>query len=103
MAKVLKNFEFKSTGKSSTYDWDTLLDGQIRQLAQGDDYECSNETFSMMARERAKRRMKAVRISKNETGVVLQAYRATPEQEKAWAAQAKVKAAKKAEANGATK
>ena len=80
--KVLRNFEFKqAVGRTgSSYDWDTILDGKIRQLTHGEEYDCKTGTIVMMARNRAKKRGLGVRTTKvadeekGTEGVVLQAY-----------------------------
>lgn len=83
--KALKSFDFGSSNRGS-YDWDKILDGGIYELIQGQDYECTSSTMQTMSRNQAKARNKGVRISKNadETGLVVQAYDASPEQIAKW-------------------
>jgi hypothetical protein len=73
--KVLKSFEFKtrSIGEKE-YDWDTLLDGEIRQLEAGVDYTAKNQTLRMMAAKQAQKRGMRVKVNAVEGGLVLQAF-----------------------------
>lgn len=93
--KVLNSFEFRSpVGQSGpTYDWDTLLDGKIRKLEEGEDYHCKPSTFRMMISTQGRKRGVAVRVNKVDGGLVVQAYPATPEQKAKWEAAEKDEAA----------
>lgn len=83
MPKVLKKYEFASRSESS-YDWTKLLDGKIYECVEGEDFECKPLTFMALARSRAARELKGIRISQNEEGnIVLQAYELTEEQKEA--------------------
>ncbi len=72
--KTLKKFEFKggSDGRSS-YDWDSILSGEIVQLEEGKDFTCKPQTLAMMARKQAKSKGMNVKIAKIEDGLVIQA------------------------------
>jgi hypothetical protein len=75
MPQVLDSYEFPETvafGHSS-YDWDTLLDGKIYQLKQGEDFECKMQTMALLTRKNAKKRGFKVRVSKkDDTTLVIQ-------------------------------
>jgi hypothetical protein len=81
MGKVLNSFEFsaRSNGGTSRYNWDELLDGKIRQLDEGTDFDCKPSTFLTLARSRAKARGLTVKGSKVEGGLVVQAVPASAE------------------------
>jgi hypothetical protein len=85
--KVLKSYEFAEAVGKAVYDWDTLLDGKIRQLEAGTDYQCKDATFGMMARKQGRKRGKAVRVGKVEGGLVIQAVEASEEQLAKWKAE----------------
>ncbi len=73
--KTLKRFEFteKRTGSDRRYDWDTLLNGQIVQLNEGDDYTCKVNTIIAVAKKTAEKRGQTLQYQKVEGGVVIQA------------------------------
>lgn len=83
--KELKTFDFKSSTRSY-YDWEKILDGGIYELIEGQDYHCSYNTMNTLARSRGKIRGKSVRVAKNadNTGCVIQAFDASPEQIARW-------------------
>ena len=71
--KTLNTFEFRSFTHGGRYDWDTILDGKIHQLTQGEDYHTEKtSTFSSLARNQAKKRGGTVRTTAVEGGVVMQ-------------------------------
>jgi hypothetical protein len=72
--KTLSSFEFKSPVGKATHDWDAILSGKIVQLTEGEDYACKTNTIATMARNQAKKKGLAVRMSKVEGGIVIQAY-----------------------------
>jgi hypothetical protein len=46
MPKTLDTFEFPHGGrKGIEYDWDSILDGKIHQLKQGEDFTAEPKTF----------------------------------------------------------
>ena len=47
MAKVLKQHDFRSARGS--YPWAEWLDGQIRQLTQGEDFSCKVSSLRLQA------------------------------------------------------
>lgn len=47
MAKVLKQHDFRSS--RGNYPWAEWLDGQIRQLTQGEDFHCKVESIRLQA------------------------------------------------------
>ena len=73
--KTLKKFEFPTFGGRSQYDWDTLLDGRIFHLEQGDgkDFSCTVGTFRAIAARQAANRKRKLRAAKVEGGLVIQA------------------------------
>ena len=77
--KVLDKFDFPTFGSGSREqrDWELLLDGKIRELTKGTDYECKSQTLAMQARAAAKKRGLKVRASAKKDGdtVILQAYK----------------------------
>lgn len=77
--KVLESFEFKEFGaRGEKRDYDTLLDGRIRELTQGEDFQCKVSTFCIGCRKAAKAKGLKVRLSAPKDGdtVVLQAVNA---------------------------
>lgn len=42
MAKVLTSFEFSARTRNSSYDWDTILSGELLQLTRGEDFDQPN-------------------------------------------------------------
>ena len=71
--KTLKTFEFATTGRKGSYEWDKLLDGGIYQLEHGKDFDAKPETVIALARAAAKKAGKKLKASKVEGGVVIQA------------------------------
>lgn len=77
--KTLQKYDFKTAENRSDYPWDKILDGGIYQLEKGEgkDFECEVTTFTTLARVRAQKRNKNVKISVDaENGVVV--LQATP-------------------------
>jgi hypothetical protein len=112
MPKVLDSYEFKASSVGhSNYDWDTLLDGQIYSLEEGEDFECKVDTMAMLVRKNAAKRGLKVKVSKNENGLVIQQVgkadpkkaKETEEAPKEEAPAAKTQAAKPAAAKPAAK
>lgn len=93
MAETLKTFDFGSD--RSEYDWDTLLNGKIYKLKQGEDFQCKTITFSTLARSSARRRGLSLNTSTEGDSIVIQAVEASEEQKTAWAEQDAQKKAKK--------
>lgn len=62
MAKVLKNYRFRHSGQSM-YPWDKWLDGQIRQLTKGTDFDVSMQSMRTMVYYAAKARGMSVATS----------------------------------------
>ena len=73
--KTLNEFEFgtQQIGKS-TYDWDTILNGEIHVLEAGKDFTCKPANMKTQARMVAKKRGLRVRTGSTEEGVVIQAF-----------------------------
>lgn len=85
----LKKFEFREAVGRAVYDWNTLLDGNIYQGIEGEDFQCKAATFGLMLRTRSEKRGKGCRVNQetkeNEEGVsqnivTWQAFDYTPEQ-----------------------
>lgn len=71
--KVKKSVREYMGKNKSKYDWNEILDGQIRQLEQGVDYDCRTENMVMQIRSAAKRKGVKVRVQKQPGCVVVQA------------------------------
>jgi hypothetical protein len=71
--KKLKDFEFGTSAAKQTHDWAKLLDGTIYQLEEGKDFTCKPATMIALARLAAKKAGKALKATKVEGGVVIQA------------------------------
>jgi hypothetical protein len=103
---ILSSFDFG--GSKQSYPWAEWLDGQIRMLKAGDDFDCKPSTLTTLARNAAKRQGKVIQSRLVDGGIVIQAVEASPEQLAAWvqADQAKAEAkeadeaTEAAEANG---
>lgn len=81
--KTLKKFEFpvaSSKFGESTYPWDEILDGSIRQLTQGEDFPIttkpSNFRFSIV--ESAKKRHKTVQVHIGKEEPIVVTVKASP-------------------------
>lgn len=104
--KILKSHEFTRSIGARVHDWNTLLDGQIRQLDESDFGEGSAKTMRMMLYKQAQVRGKTVKVERTEdSGLIVQAFPMTKEQlaerdTKFAARKAKVEAKKAAEKNG---
>jgi hypothetical protein len=85
---ILSNFDFGGGVGKQSYPWAEWLDGQIRQLKAGTDFQCKPETLVTLARNAAKKAGKVLHSKKVEGGVVLQAVAASEEQLAKWAAEA---------------
>jgi hypothetical protein len=72
--KTLKSFDFKSSSGHSAYPWHELLDGKIHQLEEGKDYACKASNLVVLARRNAEKLGMAVRATKIDGGLVIQAY-----------------------------
>ena len=75
MAQVLKTFDFAASGKrKSRYPRDEWVDGRIRRVEQGSDFECLPTTFRSNLHNQAARRDMKVRAHVEEKAVVFQFY-----------------------------
>ena len=52
----------KRSGRSATYDWDSILNGNVNVLAKGDDFDCEVKSFESQARRTAAERGLKVEI-----------------------------------------
>lgn len=59
----LKKFEFREAVGRAVYDWNTLLDGNIYQGIEGEDFQCKAATFGLMLRTRSEKRGKGCRVN----------------------------------------
>lgn len=74
--KTLESFEFARSAARSTYDWDTILNGNINVLEAGKDFTCKAGTLKMRARAVAKKNGLKVKLSSDKDGnVILKAYK----------------------------
>lgn len=75
--KTLESFDFgRSNVDRSTYDWDTILDGNINVLEKGKDFTSKPGTFKMRARQVAKKLgLKVNTASDKEGNIIVQAYK----------------------------
>ncbi len=71
--KTLNSFEFAPAAAKAQHDWDAILDGKIHQMEPGTDYKCKAATFATLGRKAAQKRGMAVRVSKVEDGLGIQA------------------------------
>lgn len=56
MSKVVEGFTIERKSREATYNWDELLDGQIRELKSGTDFKAKPASFRNMAHGVAKKR-----------------------------------------------
>ena len=75
--KTLESFDFgRSNVDRSTYDWDTILDGNINVLEKGKDFTSKPGTFKMRARQVAKKLGLKVNTASDKDGnIIIQAYK----------------------------
>lgn len=81
--KTLETFDFGSAGVSrASYDWDTILDGNVHVMVKGEDFDCKPITLKSRARAVAQNMGVKVRTASDEDGnVVIQSYEAGAETE----------------------
>lgn len=72
MAEVLNDYDFSSAG-TGRYNWDELLDGQIRKMVGGEDFKVKTTSFITSAKKAANKRNKGLNIRTDGSDVVLQA------------------------------
>ena len=96
---ILSSFDFG--GSKQSYPWAEWLDGQIRMLKAGDDFDCKPSTLTTLARNAAKRQGKVVQSKVVEGGLVLQAVEASAEQLAIWEQADLARAAEKEAAEAA--
>lgn len=74
MARILNDFEFRSTENRQSHPWSVWADGKIRELVRGSDFNCKTTTVATQARGYAKKNGMKVRISapKDSDNIVLQ-------------------------------
>ena len=71
MAEVLDSYDFgAATGR---YPWDEWLDGQIRRLVGGTDFEVKATSLITSAKKQANKRGKGLNVRTDGNDVVLQA------------------------------
>lgn len=54
MASTLKNFDFPETHSRQSHPWETYIDGKIRRLKAGDDFQGDAGNFASLCRSKAK-------------------------------------------------
>lgn len=89
--KTLENFDFGSQVGRSSYDWDSILNGEINVLVAGEDFDCKPQTVKQRARQVAEKMGLKVRTGTKDGNIVIQAYEMTDEEKKFAAAKAKNK------------
>lgn len=86
MAEVLKKYDFPSRtgGFRSVYNWEELLDGQIRKMVKGDDFTCDANSLVMTMRNKClaagKRAQIAVEGEEGEETIIFRAVEMTDEE-----------------------
>ena len=74
--KTLESFDFGRSVDRSTYDWDTILNGNVNVLEAGKDFTSKPGTLKMRARTVAKKLgLKVNTASDKEGNVIIQAYK----------------------------
>ena len=85
--KTLESFDFgsRSSSRSSSYDWDAMLDGKVHVLEAGKDFTCKPATMKTRLRAVAKKKgLEGVRVAwydKVKGDLVVQALVKAPEAE----------------------
>jgi len=98
--KTLDSFDFGSSVGRSSYDWDTILNGDINVLEAGVDFDCKPGTVKQRARTVAAKMGLKVRASNDKDGnIVIQSYEMTDAEKKFEAAKAKSKKTEQADDN----
>ena len=70
--KTLKNFTFRGrAGAVARYDWDAILDGEIHEMVDGEDFTAKPENFKMIARRQAKLRGLRLKTGVTQDGNVM--------------------------------
>jgi hypothetical protein len=72
MAEVLDSYDF-SAGSAGRYNWDEILDGQIRKMIGGEDFTVKTTSFITSAKKAAQKRGKNLNVRTDGSDVVLQA------------------------------
>lgn len=72
MAEVLDSYDFNAGG-TGRYDWDTIMDGQIRKMVGGEDFTVKTTSFITSAKKAANKRNKGLNVRTDGNDVVLQA------------------------------
>ena len=80
MARVVKNYDFPVTRRMK-YPWDSWLDGQIWQLAHGDDFKIGIEQMRKNVYNAAWSRGIRARTSISKGNLFVQAFRAKDEKD----------------------
>lgn len=97
--KTLESFDFGRSVDRSTYDWDSILNGEVNVLEAGKDFTCKAGTLKMRARAVAKKLGKKIRTGKDKDGnVVVQAYKPDADELKMDAAKASARKPRKPKA-----
>jgi hypothetical protein len=68
--EVLDTYDF-----ARRYDWQTLLDGKVRRLRQGEDFTCPTSIFRAQANRAARRAGLSIRTRNEGDAIVIQAVR----------------------------
>lgn len=71
MAEVLDSYDFATN--ASRYPWDEWMDGQIRKLVGGKDFQVKTTSLITSAKKAAAKRGKGLNVRTDGNDVVLQA------------------------------
>ena len=73
MAKIINEWPTATRTRTSKYPWTEWLDGEMRELVEGVDYETSTISMQAQVGSAAKRLGVRYRTTTNEVGVAVQA------------------------------
>lgn len=71
MVRKLKKFP-ERRGQPEKYNWTEWLDGEVRSIKRGVDFECDGRSMASAIRQAAKRAGQSVRVSVDGDTVVFQ-------------------------------
>ena len=72
----------KRQGRGPKYDWDTILNGDVNVLTQGEDFDCKPSSFESQARRVAAERELTLEVrTLSDTEIALEASPRTDEDE----------------------
>ena len=72
--KVLDSFDFEQNrGRKASYDWDTIFDGQTREMVASDDFTCKPKSLIHSIKQKAKALNRKVSVCTNNGNVIVKA------------------------------